>query len=242
VVAKGRVYDGCLISPAVVTRNRAEHAGFSSLSNGLFGRTRHFRSTGNAALDADLDRALQIVAGLFEVRPAFGFYDPADAKYGADDAERNLMNAWASGERTDIAGTWGTVAFGWDLFQNEFRHDPTGVSIITIAAHEFAHVWQYRSGSILRLHTGFPRKAEINADYLAGYYLGSRKLKISNLSFKPAGELLQRLGRSAEGNPQRTHGTAKERLEAAEAGFRAAFVDRKSMSYAFSAGLEYVGA
>ena len=85
------------------------------------------------------------------------------------------------------------------------------------------------------------RKSEINADFLAGYFLGSRKLARKSLSFKAAGDLFDRLGSLAEGNPTRTHGNRAERLDAAEAGFRVAYVDRRDFQYAIKSGLEYVG-
>jgi hypothetical protein len=49
-----------------------------------------------------------------------------------------------------------------------------------------------------------------------------------------------RMGRLAEGDPNRTHGNVKERLDAAEAGFRAAFVQNMDLDAAVAAGLEYV--
>jgi hypothetical protein len=236
-----RDFDGCFISPPAFDRFRSSEVGFSAIVDGLFSRTRHFRSTGDAALDRDLDRALQMISDSFAVRPAFGFYDPRDPRFSEHDPERDIMNAWASAEATDIPGTWGTVAFGWDLFQEEFQHDTSGVSIIAVAAHEFAHTWQQRSGNIGRLRVGYPRKSEINADFLSGYYLGSRKLKNRKLSFKAAGELFDRLGSHSEGNDKRSHGNRKERLDAAEAGFRVAYLEGRDFSYATAAGMEYVG-
>jgi hypothetical protein len=87
---------------------------------------------------------------------------------------------------------------------------------------------------------GRPLKSEINADYLSGYFLGTRKLKNPSLHFERAGDFLIRRGRPEDGNPNRTHGNARERLDASEAGFRVAYVERKSLDHAISAGLEYV--
>jgi hypothetical protein len=208
----------------------------------LFERSRHFRSTGESTLDRDLEKGLELISENFSVRPAFGFYNPNDLRYHDGDAEKLIMNAWATSEDTDIPGTSGTVAFGWDLFQDEFHnHDPTGVSIMAVAAHEFAHIWQGASGNLNRLRVGHPRKSEINADFLAGYFLGSRKLARRSLSFKSAGDLFDRLGSLAEGNPNRTHGNRTERLDAAEAGFRIAYIERRDFQFATAAGLEYVG-
>jgi len=242
VLAAQSSFDGCLISPEVFNTAFEQKANFSPVSDGLFERSRHFRSTGNRAVDQDLEKGLALISDNFSVRPAFGFYDPNDPKYNDGDSEKIIMNAWASEENTEIPGTTGTVAFGWDLFQDEFqKHDATGVSIMAIAAHEFAHIWQGTSGNLKRLRVGNPRKSEINADFLAGFFLGTRKLARKSLSFKAAGDLFDRLGARSEGKPWRTHGNRIERLNAAEAGFRVAYVDRRDFRYAIAAGLDYVG-
>jgi hypothetical protein len=239
--AADRGFDGCSISPAVYHRFNSGRPAFSSVADGLFARNRHFRSTGDRTLDRDLDRALTVVADLFGVNPAFGFYDPSQFRGADDDPDSWIMNAWASAESTDIRGTWGTVGFGWDLFHKEFfEFDNSGTSIITIVAHEFAHTWQQKSGNIVRLREGHPRKSEINADFLAGYFLGTRKRANPILKFQKAGDLLQRLGRKSSGQPNRTHGDEMERLDAAEAGFRIAYVGKKDLNHALKAGLEYV--
>jgi hypothetical protein len=69
---------------------------------------------------------------------------------------------------------------------------------------------------------------------LAGYFLGTRKRRIPSLQFRKAGELFMRI---AGGD----HGTSQDRLDAAEAGFRVAYVENKSFEDAVQAGLRYVG-
>ena len=234
-------FDGCFITPAGYQKFRNQNDGIYSISDGLMAKNRHFRTTGDAALDRDLDRALGVAADIFSVNPAFGFYDPAKYR-GSNEAESWHMNAWASSENTDISGTRGTVAFGWDLFHREFfEFDNSGLTIMAIAAHEFGHILQGDRGYLSKIRFGSPRRSEINADFLAGYFLGARKLKNNSINFRKAGELFIRLGRSGEGDPQRTHGNSKERLDAAETGFRVAYVEKKSLEHAVAAGLEYVG-
>jgi hypothetical protein len=237
-----RVFDGCSISSAGYKQFHSAANGLYSSTEGLISRNRHFRTTGDSSVDRDLDRALGVIADLFGVNPAFGFYDPQQFQ-GSEGVESNVMNAFASPIDTAIPGTRGTVAFGWDLFQSEYYgYDRTGMTIMAIAAHEFGHILQYKLGHQSRLLTGYPRKIEINADFLAGYFLGTRKLRNSAISFQPAGDCFIRLGRLATGNPQRTHGDSQERLDAAETGFRTAYVDRKPLYDAVRAGMEYVGA
>jgi hypothetical protein len=235
------LFDGCFISPPGYKRFRAENDGIFAVTDGLMDKSRHFRTTGDPLMDRDLDRAIGVVADIFKVSPAFGFYDPQ--KYvGTGEAESWRMNAWATTEDTEIPGTRGTVAFGWDLFRSEyFDFDRTGTTIVTIIAHEFGHVVQGQRGLLDQLRTGFPRKSEINADFLAGYFLGLKKKERPSLSFKAAGDLFVRLGRLAEGNPTRTHGNSQERLDAAEAGFRASYLKGLDVEKGIAAGLEYLG-
>jgi hypothetical protein len=238
----GRHFDGCFISPAGFAEYRSQRQGVFSVADGLFAKNRHFRTTGDRSLDRDLDRALAIVADLFDVNPAFGFYDPTQFK-NVDQNEAKVMNAFATQEDTDIPGTKGTVGFGIDLFHGEFfDHDSTGTSLIAIVAHEFGHILQGNRGYLHRIRIGYPRKSEINADYLAGYFLGTRKLKRPSMKFERAGDLFARLGRSGEGDSKRSHGNIRERLDAAEAGFRVAYVEKKSLNDAVQAGLEYIEA
>jgi hypothetical protein len=212
------------------------------LQEGFFSRNRHWRTTGNAAVDRDLDRALGVLADLFGVNPAFGFFDPTKLS-DPRGMEANGMNAFATNENTDIQGSRGTVAFGWQLFHQEFHgHDKSGMTVMAIVAHEFGHILQMERKYIAKIKVGRPLKSEINADYLAGYFLGTRKLKNPSLRFERAGDLLVRMGRTNDGNPNRTHGDARERLDASEAGFRVSYVERKSLDHAISAGLEYVQA
>jgi hypothetical protein len=238
--ATSKYFDGCFITPGGYEKFRSHGDGVYSLADGLMARNRHFRTTGDSALDRDLDRALSIVADLFEVTPAFGFYDPSRF---SDGPEIRRLNAFATGEATDIPGTRGTVAFGWDLFREEFyEHDRSGLTIVAIVAHEFAHILQGNRGYLPSLRVGVPYKSEIHADFLAGYFLGTRKRKIPSLRFERAGDMYLRQGRHEDGNPVRTHGNSRERIDAAEKGFRLAYVDNKGLDDAVRAALEYVRA
>jgi hypothetical protein len=153
---------------------------------------RYRHTTGAPSLDADLDRALALVADLFNVNPAFGFYDPTPLQNPVG-AERDGMNAFASPEHTDIAGTRGTVGFGLALFSQEFhQHDNSGLTLMTIIAHEFGHILQHERGYLGAVSVGNPLKSEINADFLSGYFLGTRKQQIPSLQFQKAADLLMR--------------------------------------------------
>jgi hypothetical protein len=228
--------EGCFISPGEYQRFKLQRQSMGrSDVDELISRDRFRRTTGDSNMDRDLDRAMKNVANLFGVKPAFGFYDPNV------DPSKKIMNAWAVVEDTDIPGTKGTVAFGDDLFRSELQYDRSGSTIMAIIAHEFAHVFQGYRGYLTRIHTGYPRKSEINADFLSGYFLGTRKREHPALSLEKVSELFVRLGRLAENNPMRTHGNSKERLDAAQAGFALSYRDNRSFEFAVAAGLDYVG-
>jgi hypothetical protein len=176
-----------------------------------------------------------------KVTPAFGFYDPSMFNVQIN-LEAVPFGAWATPLSTDIADTKGTVCFGVDLFRQEFyENDTTGTTVITIIAHEFAHIAQFDRGYFATLNVGDSLKREINADYLAGYFLGTRMSENPRLEFKRAGEYLIRHGKLQDGNANRTHGNSKERLDAAETGFRLAYLQKKTFEEAWEAGLQYIG-
>jgi hypothetical protein len=63
---------------------------------------------------------------------------------------------------------------------------------MTVIAHEFGHILQHDRGYYNGVSVGGPLKAELNADFLSGYFLGRRKLRIPSLQFQKAGYLLMR--------------------------------------------------
>jgi hypothetical protein len=213
--ASGRLFEGCFISPEAFQQFRTEHQRMRSPKEGLIPKNKYDRTTGDQEVNRKLDRAMRGVAELFKVKPAFGFYDPK--KYHDEPA----MQAWFIREDTDIPGTRGTVGFANDLFSSELNeYDKSGSTIMAIIAHEFAHVAQGNLGYLKEenkgLKRGNPQMSEIHADFLAGYFLGTRKRQYPQLSFVKAKELFIRLGAEnflrAENLPSRTHGTSKERL------------------------------
>jgi hypothetical protein len=186
-------------------------------------------TTGNAELDRSLGRALVRLSTTFGQRPAFGF---------ADDSGRG--NAYAS-RQTRVKGTWGTVLYGRTLFRDLLeRYDDGGVSILAVAAHEFAHIAQFRSNLDHDLLAGQPnvKRTELHADFMAGYFLGLRKRAEPSLSVWAAGNTLYRIG-DYDFNNRDHHGTPDERVRCAERGYALGY-DEKDFAYAFSRAAEYV--
>jgi hypothetical protein len=186
-------------------------------------------STGGREQDLAYDRALKRLSDAFGVVPSFAFYDDSDSP-----------NAWASPAQK-APGTDGTVVFGRKLFDTLMSIDPSGVSVLQVSAHEFAHVTQYVSGTYAVLKSGQPtsKHIELHADFLSGYYLGLLKTGHPNASLWWAGQKIFDFGDYSYNN-RTHHGTPQERVAAAEAGFRVSYFDKKDFSTASKMGVDYV--
>jgi len=187
------------------------------------------RTTGDINLNRKLDAALQRLAQTFNVWPKVGFYDDGD--------QPNAMAVWYERDGKRVYG----VVFGKNYFRKLFEYDPTGISFLQTAAHEFGHVWMYKSGQIDALLKGRTtvKRAELHADFLSGFYLGLRKRDNPKASFRSAGMKRWESGDNFFGDKQH-HGSPKERLAAAEAGFRLGFIDNAPPPRAFEAATQYV--
>ena len=165
----------------------------------------------------------------FNVLPGFGFYDDYDGE-----------NAWATPQSL-LQRTDRTVLFGERLFESLMRLDPGGGAVMWTAGHEFAHIWLYKSGQRARLMEGQTTvwRIELHADFLAGFYLGTRKRDQSGISLYNAGHDIWRSGDTLFSDPSH-HGTPEERVAAAEAGFKGSYIDHKNASEAFDAATLYV--
>lgn len=187
------------------------------------------RSSGNPDLDKSFDRALQRLAETFEVWPKVGFYDDGDAPNA-------MAMRYAVGTTHEFA-----VVFGRNYFTKMMQYDPSGITLLQTAAHEFAHVWVYQEGIFETIRGGQKtvKRVELHADFLAGYYLGVRKRDNPQAKFWAAGMRRWQSG-DTEFHNVHHHGQPDERLAAAEAGFRLGFLDGKTAKEAFAAATAYV--
>lgn len=103
--------------------------------------------------------------------------------------------------------------------------------MVGVLAHEFAHVLQYVRGNNL------PTKLkELHADFLAGYYLGRKRL-MSGAVERFARALFE-MGDFEFWNPNH-HGTPQERVQAMSAGYIAG-KSGASIHEAYKLGIEHV--
>ena len=125
--------------------------------------------------------------------------------------------------------------FGLTLLQNELRTEYGGAAIAGIAAHEGAHVVQFRSRSLSeRLKGPTVKLIELHADFLAGYYFSrTGRTEKSLVTF---GESLFSKG-DYEFNDRQHHGTPQQRVAAMRGGYAAG---RHDLNEALERGVRYV--
>ena len=215
---------GCLIDHAHLKALKEPNVNFFQPGEQLS------TTTGDPALDRSLGRALVRLSTLFSERPGFGFVDDSGAP-----------NAYATNQ-TLVRGTWGTVCFGRSLFRDLMdRYADKGLAVMAVAAHEFGHIAQFRSGVDRQLLRNQPtvKRVELHADFLSGYFLGVRKRQQPSISVWAAGHTLYQIGDYEFHDPNH-HGTPDQRVAAAEAGFRQGHDEGAEYGQAFSWGVEYI--
>ena len=169
------------------------------------------QSTGTPALDRALIQELHAQSAFFGVRPAFYLYSDG------------IQNAMATPEIfPQTPGTDGTVLYQMDLLSDHLTSAHWGGSIVAgVIAHEFAHIMQFSDParySRLLDHHGTVKFLELHADFMAGYYMGTK--------FADKPQDLETLARKIFelGDNNFTsighHGTPEERHVALRAGFR----------------------
>ena len=176
-------------------------------------------STGNTKLDRAYSREKRMLARAFRVRPGAGFFD-----------DYMGPNAFATPHRYFTDGPDGTVLFGVRLLNRE-RARGADDAVISIMAHEFAHIVQFGQGVYGDSTVHF----ELHADYLAGWYLARRSAREwVDLSLP-----IQSLFANTEyeySNP--SHGLPAQRKAALLAGFKNG---QLSLRDAYNSGMDATG-
>ncbi|MDP3838452.1 MAG: hypothetical protein Q8Q54_05975 [Methylococcales bacterium] len=162
--------------------------------------------------------------------PGFGFYDDSDGK-----------NAFATAE-TWIPNTKGTVAFGIELLSDElFSNEWGGLAVAGIMAHEFGHIFQYQSDfySLLTQSQPTDRLLELHADYLAGYYLGLKRLRGGEIDIKGFLDSLYLKGDTHFNSPSH-HGTPIERAKVMLEGYKLGLTNNNNIQQVAETGMNLV--
>lgn len=181
--------------------------------------------------DLALVHTLSDMTDQFRVLPAFGFFD---------DWER--PNARATTATRSGTRAHGTVLFGRRLLQKTMAEITNPVVAMTaICAHEYGHIVQFQRNLQRTLSEGQRtiKRVELHADFLAGYYAGSRWLRNNKYEAVVFATKLESFGDDAVDHRQH-HGTPDERGQAVVRGFLAAKDERLGLEEAIHAGERYV--
>lgn len=199
-----------LIVCPVLTMGQCFVSGFGSLGT-------LYNSTGNAVLDTKFRASKADLESVFGVSTQLFIYDDSSSP-----------NAFAM----ENDGSYdGLVAFGQNLLVARlWNRDKGEAAVAGILAHEFGHVLQMKKG----FSGGNSPQKELQADFLAGYYLGHRNYAQS--SIQAVGADLYSIGDYDFGSSTH-HGTPAERVNAMLAGYSHRY---NSVDDAYDAGLNYI--
>jgi hypothetical protein len=182
--------------------------------------------------DRDFDRALaqtlEFLSDRFFVLPGFAFFN-----------EPGSSNAFASRSQK-LGRSDGSILFGRKLFREIMsRRELPEIGIVSVCAHEFGHIAQYKYDVYDRLvgTDGRVKRLELHADFLSGYFAGLRKRQRPD--FPAATFALTQFGFGDYSDIDH-HGTPDERAAAVVAGYRAAYEGKLKFGYALESGIRYV--
>lgn len=186
-------------------------------------------TSSDRAFDYALAQTLSGLTDVFGVLPGFAYYDDGDAE-----------NAYAT-EARRLGNPDGTVLFGRRFLRSVLAQgEHADVAVAAICAHEFAHIVQFKHNLLGPLLAGARtiKRAELHADFLAGYYAGIRKLQKPGYPTESFAAGLSDLKPAT--TAVRRHGNAGERSDAVARGFQTAHRDRRSFAEAMRIGVDYV--
>jgi hypothetical protein len=150
-------------------------------------------SSGSIQIDELCKTELHSLNHQFGLSPVFGFYD-----------DTMSPNALAIPPNKFDRTPDGLVLLGARLAREYYSRDVSGMSIVSIIAHEYGHILQFKRN----YETNWGVRQELSADYLAGWYLA--KTKAPELIKAVVVPLFGSLGDSDFTN-EGHHGTPKQR-------------------------------
>ena len=191
---------------------------YSQCFNGHFSRTGSvLKTTGNSILDSKFNSEKINIDLTFAVATDLYIMD--------DSGSPNALASCGS----NIGDFDGTVRFGRNLLVNELYNSNKGeIAIAGILAHEIAHVTQCKFMSPLQA-----QYRELQADFLAGYYLGTR----GDISYERLKRFYISLYEKGDWSDPTHHGTPVQRVNAMLSGFEVSNLNFKD---AYIKSLEYI--
>lgn len=226
---RGRTGFGCMLDAA-----EAEPFLATATAPQAFDRFQDHRqetlvaSSGDRDVDHALARILSQVTDVFGVLPGFSFYDDYD---GPNAFATNAVRL----QRAD-----GTVLYGKRYLSKGLAAEESPEAVITATcAHEFGHIvqWKYNLDGLLKRGQSTVKRLELHADFLAGYFAGTRKLQQPD--YPAAVFATNRYARGDFDHGTQHHGTPQERAAAVVRGFETAYRERRSFADAVQIGTTY---
>jgi hypothetical protein len=186
-------------------------------------------STGNRDFDYAMAQMLSRVSDTFGVLPGFCFYDDYDGE-----------NAYAT-NAVKMTRADGTVLYGKRYLLTCMSQQESPEAVVSATcAHEFGHIVQFKHDLQPALVRGQSnvKRAELNADFFAGYFAGTRKLQKPD--YPAAVFATNRYARGDYTTNRDHHGTPQERAAAVVRGFETAYRERRTFADAIQIGVNYV--
>jgi hypothetical protein len=187
-------------------------------------------SSGNVELDNSVKFELASLSESLKVFPAFGFYD-----------DKEGPNALAT-QQTVLDDTDGTVLFGIQLLSECLARHPKGdIAVAGIMGHEFGHIYQYKTKLSNFLRYGQPthKLLELHADYLAGYYMGLKRLRSDDFDIKAYVDSVYLSGDTDFTSPGH-HGSPAERKSVMLEGYKIGLTNNADIQQVADMGVELV--
>jgi hypothetical protein len=183
--------------------------------------------SGNNDFDYALAQTLSKLSDVFGVLPGFAYYNV------------NSYNALATSRRL-ASNIDGTILFGRDLlFTLLAKLENPDAAVAAVCAHEFGHIVQFKNGLALTRNQPTVKRAELHADFLAGFYAGQRKLERSDFPAAVFAATQEQMGDYAF-TDRNHHGRPNERAAAIVRGFEVAYRERRSLADAIQIGVNFV--
>ncbi len=168
-------------------------------------------TTGNRNLDNALASEMKKQQQLYILKPAFYIFTDL------------IKNAFATTRKfPEYPASDGSIVYGIELMKEQLARGYWGGAVVAgVLAHEYGHIFQYRSGYFRKLRKMHKtvKFVELHADYLSGYYIG-RKYKESGerVNVRTVASATYDIGDYSYNSPQH-HGTPIERTIMLKAGF-----------------------
>ena len=121
------------------------------------------------------------------------------------------------------------------------RPENPEISVVAVCAHEFGHIVQFKHGLDRELQEGqsTAKCVELQADFLAGFFAGRRKLLQPNYPAAVFATTQFSFGDDMVDDPNH-HGTPEQRGAAVVKGFELAYKQQRSLADALLFSSKYV--